>query len=756
MIRVAKTAGFCFGVDRAVCMVEDLLQQGRAVATFGPIIHNRQVTDDLARRGVTIVERPEDTPDGAVLVIRSHGVEAGVLQRVKALNLAYADATCPFVAKIHRIVAQAAVDGATVLIAGDPDHPEVKGICSFAGAQVFCYRDDEALQDLLQQHENWRILPLVCVCQTTFNKKTWEKCEKILKKVCTNAVFFDTICEATSKRQNEAEALARESDLMVVVGGRHSSNTAKLVAICSRSCATLHIETAAELVREQILPFRRIGVTAGASTPSGIIKEVQHTMTEIIDNVENTEEITSAQEEQVVPATTESEVAQDTPVTAENDSQPVQEESTVVEPIEPPVPEKSFDEMTDMEAFEYSLNHMNSDQRVKGTVLALTPTEIQVDIGRKHAGFVPMDEYSYDPDADASKEVKVGDVLDLIVMRTNDQEGTVMLSKKRFDSTRIWDDLQAAQENETVLEGKVAQVIKGGLLVMCKGIRVFVPASQATASRGEPLEDLVDTTVKFRILEVNRARRRAVGSIRSVLRDQRKEQEAAFWASIEEGKVYTGKVKSLTSYGAFVDLGGVDGMVHISELSWKRIKNPSEVVNVGDVVEVYVKSFDPEKKKVSLGYKKAEDNPWAIFLRDYHVDDVVPVTIVSMTAYGAFANIMEGVDGLIHISQIAHARIAKPQDVLSVGQKVDAKIIQIDEDKKRISLSIRALLDPEVEEAAQEAAEEPAEETAPAEEVVEAPAEEAAPAEEPAEEPAQEAAPVEEPAEETAKETEAE
>lgn len=425
-------------------------------------------------------------------------------------------------------------------------------------------------------------------------------------------------------------------------------------------------------------------------------------MSEIIDNVETT------MKEQEVPATqTESEVAQELPS--------VQEESNVVvQNEEPPVPEKSFEEMTDMEAFEYSLSQMNSDQRVKGYVLAVTPTEIQVDIGRKHAGFVPMSEYSYDPDADAMKEVQVGDILDLIVMRTNDQEGTVMLSKKRFDSTKIWDNLMDAQANETVLEGKVAEVIKGGVLVMSKGIRVFVPASQATASRGEALDALVGTTVQFRILEVNRARRRAVGSIRSVLREQRKEQENAFWSEIEEGKVYTGKVKSLTSYGAFVDLGGVDGMVHISELSWKRIKNPSEVVAVGDIIEVFVKSFDAEKRKVSLGYKKAEDNPWAIFLRDYKVDDVVNVKIVSMTTYGAFANIIDGIDGLIHISQIANNRIAKPQDVLEVGQQVDAKITQIDEDKKRISLSIRALLPEEApaEEVVEEATEEVADEAA--------------------------------------------
>jgi 4-hydroxy-3-methylbut-2-enyl diphosphate reductase len=708
IVRIAKTAGFCFGVSRAVQMVNSLVSQGKKVATLGPIIHNTHVVEELCEKGVSICNVPDETPVGATLVIRSHGVEKDIYEQLSEKQIIYADATCPFVEKIHRIVAKAAGENIPVLIAGDPQHPEILGIRSFAGQRVFCYQNDEELQNLLKNNTFLHGTPFYSVTQTTFDKKMWEKCEKILKKVCTNAVFFDTICDATSKRQQEAEELAKDSDLMIVVGGRHSSNTKKLYSICKSYCPTLHIESAEELDGDTVSRYARIGVTAGASTPSGIIKEVQQTMSEIIDKVEMTEAEASTNQQEV-PATTESEVAQEMPAAAENDTQLGQKESTVDE--EPPVPEKSFDEMTDMEAFEYSLSQMNSDQRVKGYVLAVTPTEIQVDIGRKHAGFVPMSEYSFDPDADAMTEVKVGDVLDLIVMRTNDQEGTVMLSKKRFDSTRIWDNLLEAQENGTVLEGKVQEVIKGGILVITKGIRVFIPASQATASRGDSLEDLVGTNVSFRILEVNRARRRAVGSIRSVLREQRKELEAAFWNEIEEGKVYTGKVKSITSYGAFVDLGGVDGMVHISELSWKRIKNPSEVVSVGDIIEVFVKSFDTEKKKVSLGYKKAEDNPWVIFTRDYKVDDVVNVKIVSMTTYGAFANIIDGIDGLIHISQIANTRIAKPQDVLEVGQQVDAQIIQIDEDKKRISLSIRSLLDdqPAVEEAPAEEVAEPAE-----------------------------------------------
>ena len=417
--------------------------------------------------------------------------------------------------------------------------------------------------------------------------------------------------------------------------------------------------------------------------------------------------------------TAETMETQATPAT--NPESEVAQESSASTPVA--APEKSFDEMSDMEALEYSLSHMSTDQHVKGYVLAVTPTEIQLDIGRKHAGYVPIDEYSADPDVKAQDEVKVGDVLDLIVMRTNDQEGTVMLSKKRYDASAIWENFCESAGTDEILSGKVVETVKGGVLVMSKGIRVFIPASQATASRGESLDDLLHQTVRFRILEVNRQRHRAVGSIRSVLRDERKEQEAEFWNNFEEGEVYTGKVKSLTSYGAFVDLGGVDGMVHISELSWRRIKNPSEVVSVGDVIEVYVKSFDPEKRRVSLGYKKAEDNPWSIFLRDYSEGDVVKAKIVSMTAYGAFANIIEGIDGLIHISQISHDRIGKPQDVLTVGQEVEAKITQIDTERKRISLSIKALTEPEEPVVEEAAVEEAAAEEAPAEE---APVEETA------------------------------
>ena len=515
---------------------------------------------------------------------------------------------------------------------------------------------------------------IIAVSQTTFSQKVWKICKEKIKKYYTNAKIFDTICFATRERQDEAALISKQSDMMIIIGDRHSSNTAKLKAVCSENCDTYLVERAAELNTINFSHCATVGVTAGASTPSAIIKEVLFAMSEIVN------ETTNIQVEEVP-----SEVA-------------------------------AAEDMDFSAALEESLNNMSTDQRVKGVVMGITPTEIQVDIGRKHAGFVPMDEYSADPNADAAKELKVGDTLDLIIMKTNDAEGTVMLSKKRFDAQKAWTDIIAAEEDGRVLEGTVAEVIKGGILVVSGGVRIFIPASLATERKDEPLEDLLKKTVKFRIIEVNKQRRRAVGSIRAVLKDMRKEAAEAFWAQAEVGQKYHGVVKSMTNYGAFVDIGGVDGMVHISEMSWKRIKNPAEVFSIGQEVDVYIKALDAENKKISLGYRRDEDNPWEILRKNYPVGSVIEAEIVGLTTFGAFARIIPGIDGLIHISQIADRHISKPQDVLTVGDKVTCKITAIDFDKKRVSLSIRALIEPAAEEAAEE-------EAAPAEEAVEESAE---------------------------------
>lgn len=662
-IRLAKTAGFCFGVSKAVDQVYQLLAQGRQVCTLGPIIHNPQLVAELETKGVYAVTSPEEVPAGAVLVIRSHGVPPDTLQRFEERQVEICDATCPFVAKIHRIVEQESQKGATVLIAGDEGHPEVVGIRGFSHTPSYVFSSLEELEKLLRSGVIPVENPVIMVSQTTFNRFAWEKCVKFAKTLYTNLFVFDTICNATAERQSEAVALSQVCDGMVIVGGRQSSNTAKLRDVCAAHCPTVLVETADELSRELFTGMGTVGITAGASTPAGIIKEVLSTMSEIVNNSEVIEPEVQAEE---VPAAAEA----------------------------PAEPAKSFEEMSFEEALEASLQSLNTDERVRGIVVGIAPNEVQVEVvGRKQAGYIPLDELSADPNVNPEDVCKVGDELELLIMRTNDQEGTIMLSKKRIDALKGWDMVVAAEESGDVLDGVVTDVIKGGLLAVTHGVRVFIPASHASISRMEDLTPLLRQNVRFKIIEVNQSRRRAVGSIRAVAKEERKEKEEAFWAQAEVGQRYTGVVKSLTSYGAFVDLGGVDGMVHISELSWSRIKHPSEVVNVGDTVEVYIRDLDHEKKKISLGYRKTEDNPWEIFKAQYPIGSVVDAKIVGMTAFGAFAQIIPGIDGLIHISQIADRRIEKPQDELKIGQEVKVKITNVDYDKKRISLSIRALLE---------------------------------------------------------------
>ena len=350
--------------------------------------------------------------------------------------------------------------------------------------------------------------------------------------------------------------------------------------------------------------------------------------------------------------------------------------------------EESFAEM-----LEKSIKTLNTGEKVTGVVTGITPTEIYVDLGTKHAGYIPVSELTDDPTVKVEDIVKVGDEIETYVMRVNDQEGVVTLSKKRLDTVKSWDDIEQAKEDHTVVEGVVTEENKGGVVVSVKGVRVFVPASQTGLPRDAAMTELVKQHVRLRITEVNRARRRVVGSIRAVAAEERAAKAAEVWENIEDGKRYTGTVKSLTSYGAFVDIGGVDGMVHISELSWSRIKHPSEVVKVGDTVEVYVISADKEKKKISLGMKDRTEDPWAKFTSTYDVGSVANVKVVKLMTFGAFAEIVPGVDGLIHISQIADHRIDKPGDVLSEGQMVDVKITDIDFENKKVSLSIRALLE---------------------------------------------------------------
>ena len=636
-VRVGKYAGFCFGVDRAVKLVEESASQGKRVCTLGPIIHNRHVVERFETMGVRVIEKPEDACAGETVIIRAHGISKEAEQKLSSMDIEVVDATCPFVKRIHKIVSAAREEGKLPVVIGTPDHPEVVGIASWC-PEGYVFETAQELEKWAESGEISPDSPICMVSQTTLTANLWNLCVKIIKKQFTNCEIFDTICKATECRQNEAVHMSEVCQAMVVVGDPKSSNTNRLAKICREHCGRVAlVEKASDLDPKFFRNVSDVGITAGASTPAWIIKEVNNTMSEI----------------------------------------------TTVEAVK----EQSFEEL-----LEQSIKTLNTGDKVTGVVTHIGTTEVQVDLGTKHAGYIPCDEVSTDPSVKPEEVLKVGDEIEVFVVRVNDQEGTCQLSKKKLDGIKVWDDINEACENKTIVEATITEENKGGLVANVKGIRVFIPASQSGVAKGGDMSGMVGQNVKMKITEVNRPRRRVIGSIRAVSSEARKAAAEKIWNEIEVGKKYHGVVKSMTSYGAFVDIGGVDGMVHVSELSWNRIKNPAEVVKVGDEIDVFVISFDAEKRKISLGYKTAEMNPWNHFAEKYAIGDVVEAKIVKLMTFGAFAEILPGVDGLIHISQIADRRIGKPEDVLSEGQDVTVKIIDVDAENKRISLSIRALL----------------------------------------------------------------
>ena len=642
-VTVAKSAGFCFGVSRAVELVEHSAGQGGRTLTLGPIIHNRHVVERFEKMGVRVIEQPEDASAGDTVIIRSHGVSRDVYKRLEAQGATIIDATCPFVKRIHKIVSQAEQEGKLPIIIGTPTHPEVEGIAGWC-TRCKVFADAESLENWVREEAIPADLPVCMVSQTTSTEFLWKKCVQFAKKQFTYLQTFDTICRATECRQREASELSQRCEAMVVVGDLKSSNTGRLAMICRGHCDKVFlVDNASELNLDDFRGVSDVGITAGASTPAWIIKEVNKTMSE----------------------------------------------TTNVEAVQ----EENFAEL-----LEQSIKTLNTGDKVVGTVTGIGNTEVQVDLGTKHAGYIPYDEVSTDSSVKPEDVLKVGDEIEVFVVRVNDQEGTVQLSKKKLDGLKVWDDMAKYVEDKTTIDAVITEENKGGLVANVKGVRVFIPASQSGIAKGGDMAAMVGKPVQLKITEVNRARRRAIGSIRAVNAEARKAAQEKIWSEIEVGKKYHGTVKSLTSYGAFVDIGGVDGMVHVSELSWNRIKTPADVVKVGDEIDVYVISFDPEKHKISLGYKTDEMNPWNQFMSKYSVGDVVEAKIVKLMTFGAFAEILPGVDGLIHISQISDRRIGKPEDVLSEGQVVQVKITDIAENK-RISLSIRALLEQDPEDA---------------------------------------------------------
>ncbi len=734
-IKIADKAGFCFGVDRAVKIAYDTAgTPAKRIYTYGMLIHNHDVTSELEEMGVCCAESIEDIPEGATVIIRAHGISEREYREIEEKNAEIIDATCPFVKRIHKIAMEEHGKGRLVVIAGDRNHPEVKGINGWCENSAVIIGTDENYEEILQKNAE---IPVSLVAQTTMRKEKVKKIEKTLKKHFTNVNFFDTICSATEERQLAAAKLSEECDVMFVFGGRNSSNTEKLFEICREGCSeTYKVENAKELNELAHLlknkKIKKVGITAGASTPDKVIKEAKLTMAEITN------------------------------------------------------------EMNFAEALEETLKPLTTGDIVKGVVIGITPTEVQVDIDGKYDGVIPANEVTNDSSADIKSLIKVGDEVDVFVVHVSDRDGVVTLSKKKIDAEKGLMELQADFDNRTVLNGRIVEIVKGGIVTIAKGVRVFIPASEAAERFVEDLGSLLNTEVSFRIIKMDKDRRgrlRVVGSIKEVakeisakkaeefwatvevgkkytgtvksltkfgafidlggvdglihiselsdsrinhpsevvkvgdsidvfikeanketgkislvkeLEEEKKAREAAFWASLEVGKAYTGTVKSITAFGAFVDLGGVDGLVHVSELSWTRIKHPSEVVKEGDTLEVYIKDIDVEAKKISLGHKKEEDSPWYKATKDLKVGDNIKCKVVRILPFGAFAEVAPFVDGLIHISQIANTRIDKPSDVLNIGDEIEVQVTEINNETKQIGLSRKVLLEDYAPEAATE------------------------------------------------------
>lgn len=700
-IRVAKTAGFCFGVRRAVQMAEEAAEKSDSCVTLGPIIHNRSVVDMLRDKGVFEISEASEATEGDTVIIRSHGVGKSEYDMLGEKGADIVDATCPYVSKIHKIVMNAGSAGRLPVIIGEKEHPEVRAIHAWCRDSLIFETSDELYQWLKSSDNSKKAI--TAVFQTTGNRENMVNCSEIIKKECTSSEIFDTICNATSKRQEEAASLSAECDAMIVIGGKNSANSLRLSEICSERCKKVFfVESAEEVNTSDFDGDDIIGIIAGASTPEWIIKEVYKKMsneiksTEIREDAADINMVSDASDASETQQVTEGKAA---PVTVDEAAQVTEgevapekaEDAEKAEQESVAAEEESFAEL-----LEKSIKTLHTGEKVKGIVAAISPTEVSVDLGTKQSGYIPISELTDDLDARPEDIIQIGSEVETYVMRVNDVEGTVMLSKKRLDTVKNWDEIEKARVERTVLEGIITEENKGGVVASVKGVRVFIPASQTGLGKDQPFSTLLRQRVKLRITEVNQSRRRVVGSIRMVRSEERKNLAQKTWSDIEEGKRYKGVVKSVTSYGAFVDIGGVDGMVHVSELSWSRVKSPADVLSVGDEVEVYVISFNREKGKISLGYKDPGANPWKLFTDKYQIGSIAKVKIVKLMPFGAFAEIVPGVDGLIHISQIADHRIGRPDEFLSVGQEIEVKIIDIDYEKNNVSLSIRALIEPEL------------------------------------------------------------
>lgn len=614
---------------RAVELAEEQAALEGKIYTYGELIHNPQEIERLRGRGIVPLEEIAER-HAEKIIIRAHGIGRAEEAILRENFGGVVDLTCPFVKKIHNIAEKYCQMGYKIVIIGDRFHPEVRGICGWCNGDCAVVGDETEAEAYGKK--------ICVVAQTTIKQEVFERTVARLRELNEEVAVCNTICSATAQRQQAAAELAKQVNTMIVIGGKKSSNTRKLYEVCSAYCAdTRMIESAAELEQQSCDYSGTIGITAGASTPGHIIKEVIETMEENMKN----------------GAEQGNEFAQ---------------------------------------LFEESLKTLNTGETVRGTVMEIRPTEVLVDLGFKSDGIIPMSELSDDPTANPADLVKVGDEIEVFVVRVNDMEGQVLLSKKKVEQKKNWEKVVAAQENNEILTGRVVEVMEKGVSVFAEGMRIFVPASQASERYMADLSELKGQEFPFRIIDINERRHRVVGSIKSVLKEESQKKQDAFWADAAEGKEYHGVVKSITDFGAFIDIGGVDGLLHVSEMSWKKIHHPSEVVKVGDEIDVFIKSLDAENRKISLGHRKDEDNPWANFETNHKVGDIVSGTVVRLVPFGAFVDI-DGVDGLIHISELSWRRINHPSEILSEGQVVECNIKDINAEKQKLSLGYKRVED---------------------------------------------------------------
>lgn len=654
-VKVAARAGFCFGVKRAVDIARECLKsRDKPVFTLGPIIHNRQVTDLLTREGITVVNDLDALSGPGTLIIRSHGVAPDVVQRAREKGLKIVDATCPFVRKVQKTVHNLVRENMPVVVVGDPEHPEVRGIVGWSDNKAAVIRDPD-------QARAMKFLPRVgVVAQTTQRLENFNAVVEVLQESGSRVQVFNTICLATAERQKETLELAGQVDAMLVLGGKNSANTSKLVQICRGSGIPVYwIETAEELDPVWIKGLSAVGITAGASTPGWIIEEVHCRMNEFNENSEK--DMTEEMVEQ----------------------QPEGEEQA--EPVVETAPEEEMQQEMDESMEVRTLKH---GETVRGIVVQVNQDEVLVDVGAKTEGVIPLRELTCYTVNDPQSVVKVGDEIDVFVLKSEDNEGKLILSKERADAEKSWANLEEQKESGEPVTGIVREVVKGGLLVDV-GVRAFLPASLVEMGYVEDLSKYLNLEIEARVIELNRGKRKVILSRKAVLEEEYSRNREELLANLEEDQVVKGVVRRLTNFGAFVDIGGVDGLMHISEMAWYRINHPSDVVQVGDELEVMVLRVDRENEKVSLGLKQVLANPWDEVEIKYPVGSVIRAKVVRLAPFGAFVQLEPGVEGLIHISHLADRHVATPDEVVQEGEEIDVKVLSVEPDDKRIRLSIR-------------------------------------------------------------------